>query len=78
MGIQRAAVINISSLLGSVELAWGEGVKNIRWHPYRMSKVIPINKKCKIDMARRIVLLSFGMLQRELRLFQLGAYFFVT
>ena len=29
-------------------------------------------------MARRIVLLSFGMLQRELRLFQLGAYFFVT
>ncbi|KAM8751738.1 C-signal-like [Acanthopagrus schlegelii] len=38
MGIQRAAVINISSLLGSVELAWGEQVKNIRWHPYRTSK----------------------------------------
>ncbi|XP_054632908.1 C-factor isoform X2 [Dunckerocampus dactyliophorus] len=38
MGIQRAAVINMTSLLGSIELISAEQMNSFNWYPYRASK----------------------------------------
>ncbi|XP_058500501.1 C-signal [Solea solea] len=51
MSIQRAAVINLSSQLGSVELNWGEEAKAMSWYPYRTSK-------CALNMVSRSMALD--------------------
>ncbi|XP_028651981.1 C-factor-like [Erpetoichthys calabaricus] len=37
MGIHRAAIVNVSSMLASIQLNWGEGTKE-KWYPYHVSK----------------------------------------
>ncbi|KAM6945943.1 C-signal-like [Aplochiton taeniatus] len=46
MGVHRAAVINMSSLFGSVELNWGDMANDYKWYPYRTSK-------CALNMVSR-------------------------
>nr|XP_057932492.1 C-signal-like [Doryrhamphus excisus] len=38
MSIQRAAVVNMSSLLGSIKLVSAEQMNTFNWYPYRTSK----------------------------------------
>ncbi|XP_039594026.1 C-factor-like [Polypterus senegalus] len=37
MGIHRAAIVNVSSVLGSIQLSWGENTQ-VKWYPYHVSK----------------------------------------
>ncbi|XP_029008834.1 C-factor isoform X2 [Betta splendens] len=50
MSIQRAAVINISSVLGSLELNWKAETFN-KWYPYKASK-------CALNMVSRCMALD--------------------
>uniref|UniRef100_A0A8D0DI04 Si:dkey-12e7.4 n=1 Tax=Sander lucioperca TaxID=283035 RepID=A0A8D0DI04_SANLU len=50
MGTQRAEVINMTSLLGSVELSWGERANNFKWYPYRVSKCCMVSHCMAVDL----------------------------
>ncbi|XP_048829557.1 C-factor-like [Brienomyrus brachyistius] len=39
MGVHRAVAVNMTSLLGSIELYWGEQSSTLKWFPCRASKV---------------------------------------
>ncbi|XP_055011871.1 LOW QUALITY PROTEIN: C-factor [Boleophthalmus pectinirostris] len=69
MGIQRAAVINVSSLLSSVELSWGERANNFKWYPEPPSALNMLNRCMTIDLESNGILrvaLHLGWIQTDM------------